>query len=225
MGLGERIVAAIEARQQAKRRRLPGPHGDFHRNGGNDLLYHVPVTTGSLVIDAGGYKGDWTAGMLARYGCRSELFEPIPDHASHCHSLFSRNAMVRVHAAALGGSARTAVFRLAGTGSSEFSPAVGAVVVDAPVLDVASFLDDLVPEEVSCLKLNIEGGEYEVLERLLQTGHIERCRSLLIQFHRQPEGWARRCAEIEEGMRKTHVREWCYPMLWEKWVRRATHAD
>jgi hypothetical protein len=45
---------------------------------------------------------------------------------------------------------------------------------------------------VACLKLEIEGGEYGVLERLLDTGEIVRCRSLLVQFHGQPQEWRER---------------------------------
>ena len=104
MSLGERIVNAIEARRDRKRKSAPGPHGDFYRHGGNELLYDVPVTTDSLVIDAGGYEGEWTATMIARYGCRSEVFEPVPSYADHCKRLFGRNTLVHVHAAALGGS-------------------------------------------------------------------------------------------------------------------------
>lgn len=220
MSLGERIVNAIENRRDRRRKSSPGSYGDFYRNGGNDLLYDVPVTTGSLVIDAGGYKGEWTATMLARYGCRSEIFEPFPFYADLCARLFSRNALVRVHAAALGGSSRITKFSFADNGTSEFITSGGVDVVDAPVVDVAQVIDQLGDEQVACLKLNIEGGEYEVLERLLDTNQINHCKSLLIQFHPQPDGWERRLKEIEARLQATHVREWGYPMVWEKWVKR-----
>jgi len=220
MGLGERIVKAIEKRRDRKRKSSPGPYGDFYREGGSELLYDVPVTTGSLVIDAGGYEGEWTATMIARYGCRSEIFEPFPSYSDHCKRLFSRNTLIRVHTSALGGSSRITKFSFAANGTSEFITTEGADIVEAQVVDVSQVFDQLGDEPVACLKLNIEGGEYEVLERLLATNQITRCKSLLIQFHPQPEGWERRLKDIEARLQATHAREWCYPMVWEKWVRR-----
>lgn len=218
MSLGERIIGAIEKYRDRKRKSIAGPHGDFYRNGGNDLLYDLQVSTGSLIIDAGGYKGEWTVGMIARYGCRSEIFEPVPSYAEHCKRLFSRNAFVHVHPAALGGSSRKTKFSFAANGTSEFIARGSTNIVEAPVVDVSQFLDQLDNELVACLKLNIEGGEYEVLERLIDTNQIIRCKSLLIQFHPQPEGWERRRKDIEAHLRATHDRVWSYPMVWEKWV-------
>ena len=220
MSLGERIINAIEKRRDRKRRSSPGPQGDFYCNGGNELLYDVPVTTGSLVIDAGGYEGEWTAKMIARYGCRSEVFEPFPSYFDHCKRLFARNALVRVHASALGGSSRITKFSFAANGTSEFITKEGVDIVEAQVVDISQFFDQLGDEPVACLKLNIEGGEYEVLERLLATNQIALCKSLLIQFHPQPEGWEQRLKDIETRLRATHAQEWSYPMVWEKWIRR-----
>src|SRR3569623_3778347 len=120
MRLGEKIIKAITAHRHRKLMSAHGPHGDFYRNGGNELLYELPVSTGELVLDAGGYKGEWTATKVARYGCRCEIFETVPFYADHCKSLFGRNALVRVHAAALGCSSRIAKFCVSDNGTSEF---------------------------------------------------------------------------------------------------------
>ena len=64
----------------------------------------MPVITGSLVIDAGGYEGEWTAGMISLYGCRSQIFEPVPTFFEHCQTYFKNNNLVQIHKAALGGS-------------------------------------------------------------------------------------------------------------------------
>src|SRR3569832_344276 len=218
MRLGEKIINAITARRHRKFMSARRPHRDFYRNGGNELLYDLPVTTGELVVDAGGYKGEWTAAMVVRYGCRSEIFEPVPSYADHCKSLFGRNALIRVHAAALGRSSRITQFCFSDNGTSEFKFENGKNVVEAPVIDVSHFFSQFGDESVACLKLNIEGGEYEVLERLLETNQIICCRSLQNQKQRQPKGKKKRRKDIEARLRLTHVREWCYPLVWEKWV-------
>jgi FkbM family methyltransferase len=220
MSLGERIIKAIEKRRDRKRKSVPGPYGDFYKNGGAELLYDVPVTTGSLVIDAGGFEGEWTIKMIARYGCRSEIFEPFPIYSDYCKNFFAQNKLVRVHSSALGGVFRTTKFTFAANGTSEFISTAMTNSFKAQVIDISNFFDELGKEPVACLKLNIEGGEYEVLERLLETNQITRCQSLLIQFHVQPDGWELRLKDIQHRLQSTHKQEWSYPMVWEKWTRR-----
>lgn len=228
-GVGGRIIAAIQQRAERKRLNAEGPIGDFYRAGGNRLLYDdLPLSQDDLVIDAGGFEGEWTAGMLTRYGCRSELFEPVPAFAEQCRRRYRHNARVRVHQAALGASNRTTQFSLAADGTSEFRGSGASGGFEAQVLAISDLLSTLDAEQrihpvmdtVGVLKLNIEGGEYEVLESLLKTGDIARMRSLLIQFHRQPEGWEQRYEQIVEGLPSTHERVWGFPMVWEKWVLR-----
>lgn len=225
-GLGSRIIAAIQQRAEHKRLNAEGPIGDFYRAGGNRLLYdNLPLSQDDLVIDAGGYEGEWTAGMLTRYGCRSELFEPVPAFAEQCRERYQHNARVRVHQAALGASNRTTQFSLAADGTSEFRGSASTDGFEARVQAVSDLLSTLDGEQrlqsgagaVGVLKLNIEGGEYDVLESLLETGDIARMRCLLIQFHRQPAGWERRYEQIVEGFGSTHQRIWGFPMVWEKW--------
>lgn len=222
MSLGELIIARLESHRQKKLKSRSDSLGAFYRDGGNNLLYDVPVSTGSLVIDAGGYKGDWTARMLAVYGCRSELYEPVPTFANHCRERFGNNSMVCVHPVALGGSSRVATYDLADTGTSEFKRQGNHAIeaIKATVIDVLSVFDELGGTKVACLKLNIEGGEYEVLERLLKTGYIAFCDSLLIQFHRQPADYELRYKNIVDALQATHVQSYCYPMVWEKWIQR-----
>lgn len=219
MSLGEKIIAAIERRRLKKKLHAGGAVGDFYRNGGNQLLYDLPVSTGDVVIDGGGYEGEWTEKMLARYGCRSEIFEAIPLFASQLEEAFAKNRLVNVHGAALGGSCRTSIFNLAADGSSEHKKQdVESIAVN--VIDISEFVDSLPDEKISCLKLNIEGGEYEVLERLIENKQINKFECFLVQFHRQPLGYEERYKKIVEALRNTHEQQWCYPMVWEKWVIR-----
>lgn len=218
MSLGEQIINAIQTRRERKLKNMSGPHGDFCRNGGNELLYDLPVTTGSLIIDAGGYEGQWTAEMIRRYGCKSKVYEPVPIFAEHCKNYFENNQLVQIYKAALGGSDRKTTFNLLGTGTSEHKGTDGEHI-EADVIDVARIFAEIAGTRIGCFKLNIEGGEYEVLERMLVTNNIALCDSLLIQFHRQPEGYATRYKNIVDTLHKTHTQSWCYEMIWEKWVR------
>ena len=73
MGLHTSIIRMLEARRQRARLRRKGALGDFHRAGGAALLDDVPVSSDDVVIDAGGFEGDWTAAMLVRSGSSSVI--------------------------------------------------------------------------------------------------------------------------------------------------------
>jgi FkbM family methyltransferase len=218
MSFGTLLIDYIEKRRDKKRKALTGAIGQFWRDGGSQLLYDLPVSTGALIIDAGGYEGEWTAGMIARYGCRSIIYEPVPEFWKRCTLYFKNNSSVKVSKAALGGADREAKFDLSDDGTSECKSMDNALTITADVVDVAKLFDDLGGERVACFKLNIEGGEYEVLERMSETNDLLSCDSLLIQFHRQPQGYEDRYRAIVETLRKSHTQAWCYEMVWEKWV-------
>ncbi len=218
MGFGKKIIAFIEANREARRRRVRSPMGDFYRAGGNSLLYDLPITSSDVIIDAGGYTGEWTSGALVRYGCRSEILEPVPEFARVCNELFRRNSLVRVHISALGAVSGEMNLHLDGNASSAFVESDRKAPVVAPVSGVCEFIDSIGYPRIGCLKLNVEGAEYEVLERLLASGYIRRIDCLLIQFHRQPDNWSTRYQAIRTTLQETHHMEWGFEMVWEKWV-------
>lgn len=221
MGLGRTIVDALLNFLDSRRKSKVGAIGQFWRDGGNSLLYDLPVTTGSLVIDAGGYEGEWSAGMIVRYGCRSKIYEPVPKFFSKCQILFKNNSLVQLHKAALGASNRKTTLCLLDNGTSEFRQNRGAQRIEADTIDVANIFCSR-SEQIACFKINIEGGEYEVLERMIETNSVMLCDSLLIQFHREPDGYEARYKNIVAALYQTHDRCWHYEMIWEKWVLRAS---
>lgn len=223
MGLGQKIIDVIEKRRDHQRKRQSGAIGQFWCDKGNKLLYDMPVITGSLVIDAGGYEGAWTSEMISRYGCKSQIYEPVPQFAAYCENYFKNNQLVSLHRVALGAADRKTNFFLLDDGTSEFNGGIPTQQIEVDVIDVARVFTELAGERVACFKLNIEGGEYELLERLLSTNNAKLCGSLLIQFHRQPEGYKDRYQNIVADLRKTHVRNWCYEMVWEKWTLKDSH--
>ena len=215
MGLLQSAISRLEKLQALRNSRRAGDAGRFFANGGNDLLYDLPVKSGEYILDGGGYMGEWTFRMVALYGCRSVIFEPVPRFFDHCCRLFSQNSLVSVESAALGQSDTTGSMDLSADGSSLHGAGRGEIQVK--VVDAAAAVDDI-QGAVACLKLNIEGGEYDVLERLVDTGAISKCRSLLVQFHRQPEDWKPRYAALQSKLATTHKVEWKYEMVWERWT-------
>ena len=216
MGLGEVVEKALLGWRRARRERQAGALGAYHRAGGDALLFRdLQVGSSQRVLDGGGYRGEWTAEALWRFGCRSVVYEPVPEFALGLRQRFACNDRVEIVEAALGATRCEVDVGLAGDGSSSFrsqGPSVRARLVDAA--EECARLGEL-----GCVKLNIEGGEYEVLERLAQADLLRSAGSLLIQFHELDAGSAARRARAQEQLARTHRLRWDFPFVWERWDR------
>ena len=73
---------------------------------------------------------------------------------------------------------------------------------------------------VDLMKINIEGSEFPLLERMIDCDLLGEVRCFLIQFHEWHPGAYRRRRRIQRALAKTHTKVWDYPFIWEKWQRR-----
>jgi FkbM family methyltransferase len=187
-------------------------------DGDRTLRVAYDLDEGSVVWDVGGYEGDWAAEIAARYRSRIEVFEPVPAYAARIQERFKRNPGVSVHQVGLGGRTRSDAIRLQADGSSIF--ANGGETIAIEIIDIVDKLGERGVSEIALLKLNIEGAEYELLERLVESGEIRRVRNLQVQFHDIiPDADARRAA-IREALEHTHICVYCFPWVWEGWSRK-----
>ena len=71
------------------------------------------------------------------------------------------------------------------------------------------------------MKVNIEGGEYDLFDRLIEAGSLGRFRQVSVQFHEwHPRAHGRRGSDTAGELRRQHDEVWCYPWVWELWRRR-----
>jgi FkbM family methyltransferase len=174
----------------------------------------------SVVLDVGGYEGGWARDCFCRYGCRIEVFEPVQQFAAGIERRFERNRKVTVHRFGLAGSSRMVPLHLAGDRSSVLTERVEADptrremirLVEAREFFVAAGL-----ETVSLMKVNIEGGEYELLEHLLDTGLVTRIRDLQVQFHRVGPDSRTQVERLRRRLAHTHEVTYQEDFIWENW--------
>jgi len=188
-------------------------------DGDQTLRLDYPLGPESLVWDVGGYTGEWARDIVARFACTVEVFEPVPEFVDRLRSRFLHNPGVHVNQYGLAGRDETVSFAVERGASSGLLAPHGARSETVELKDVAAVLAAS-SGDVDLAKLNIEGGEYALLERLLETGDIARIRFLQIQFHAGVEDWEARMRRIQERLESTHVLSWRYPLIWESWQRR-----
>ena len=206
------IDAALEHEHTVARWRADG--------GEQRLRYDYDLQTEDVVFDLGGYEGTWSAEISVRYQPMIYVFEPAPAYAVRIARQFAGNDRVRVVDAGLAGETRLLRMGVRDDATGEWTES--GETVEARLLEAAEFLDAERLGEIALCKINIEGGEYELLEHLLDANKIGQFRNLQIQFHLFVPDAQRRMAAIQRRLRQTHELTYQYPFVWENWRRRET---
>lgn len=170
----------------------------------------------SLVVDAGGYRGDWASEINRRYGCSVRVLEPIKQFYHRIADRFAGNHRVQVYNFGLGAVAGTADFGIQNDSTGKFAGATEREVVRI------EGIEDVMKEigrDLGLMKLNIEGGEFEVVEKLLDTGLIARIQNLQVQWHPVVPNAEARWAVIQGRLPKTHHLTFDSGWVWQNWER------
>ena len=187
---------------------------------GGDARFRFDYDLGpdSFVIDLGGYEGQWASDIYARYRCRIAVFEPVAGYAQSIRNRFQRNGQIEIFEFGLGASTRSETIYIRGAGSSTFGKKADAEQIR--FVDVVDWFAEKNVENVDLMKINIEGGEFELLERMLDADLVRRVRDFQIQFHNISFDATRRMEKIKERLAITHVPGYQYKFVWENWTRK-----
>jgi len=189
-------------------------------SGDKTLRLEYPLDQRSVVLDVGGFEGQWASDIFARYLCRIHVFEPMRAFADAIARRFAANDRIKVHAVALGPAARRAELTIAADGSSLYMPGAQRVPID--VVTPEQVLAEEKIDDVSLMKINIEGAEYDLLDHMISTGLVRRIENIQVQFHSQLPEAERRMRDIQARLAETHHPTFQYRFVWESWRRTAS---
>ena len=194
----------------------------FADHGDETLRLDYPdLTEDSIVFDLGGYVGDFAAAINDKYGCKIYLFEPHPDFYKRCLERFKDNSQIvplNYGVSDIDGS-----FELSDSvdGSSFLNcEHEGKQTVRCEVRAFDRVIQELEVDEIDLMKINIEGGEFPLLEYLAHHEMLSIARDYQIQFHTFIKGAKSKRDDIVDALSKTHERSWCYTFVWENWHRK-----
>jgi len=175
----------------------------------------------SRVFDVGAETGIWAKAVYQKYRSFMYLFEPNPDSVKKLEMEF-KDEKVRILTFGLGPENKKMMLSLFGMGSSTFNSCPHyseARKVEIKLRDVLEVFNELEIQEIDLIKINIEGGEYGLLRRMIETGLVKRCKIIRVQFHDwYPDAYKLR-QEIVNKLKETHQVEWKYKFVWESWTR------
>lgn len=185
------------------------------------LRYVYPLNPQSIVFDVGGYLGDFAAEISQRYDCVVYVFEPVANYHASCAARFQGKHKVFCLPFGLSDKDQVLPISVAADASGLYNPRHSRSPTEMIKLKtMAGALAELNVRQIDLLKINIEGGEFPLLEHLLESGLMPKIRHLQVQFHDFTESAVSRRALIREKLSLTHVQDWCYPFVWESWSRR-----
>lgn len=191
------------------------------RSANEFLLHEADIDSNSVVLDVGAYIGEWGQEIMDLYNPTIHAFEPDPRNYRQLEKRAQVNSRLIPYSFGLGDKNEYVRMTLEYLGSSvifDTSAKKEVKWAEVEIRDVADIWKSLALDRVDLMKINIEGGEYPLLERMIEIGLIERVDCLLIQFHEWlPRAYYRR-RKIRKALEKTHRMVWDYDFVWEKWL-------
>lgn len=190
------------------------------KRGDQTLRMEYDLDADSTVFDLGGFKGQWASDIYARYRCKIEIFEPYLPFATGIEQRFAKNPDVRVHRFGLDAEDKKMSISPAGDATSLFTNEEKSGGEEVNLKRAKGFLQANNFDRIDLMKINIEGGEYSLLEHLIEENLTQNIDNIQVQFHHFMPNAKARMQAIQEGLRKTHELTYQYEFLWENWRKR-----
>jgi FkbM family methyltransferase len=191
----------------------------FKNKGDKTLRLDYPLTQDSIVFDLGGYHGDFASAIFERYGCKVYIFEPVQEFYQICINRFQNNPKIVCLNYGLSSTNGWLDIGLAENASSFASPHATGELQRVQIRSIVECINELEIDNIDLMKINIEGGEFDVLPAIIESGDIRKVQFLQVQFHNFIDDAANRRIVIRKKLTRTHAEMWSYEFVWESWMR------
>lgn len=197
--------------------------------GGDEVFRsNYQLSENATVFDVGGYRGDFAAEIVEKYGCLVFVFEPISGFSENIRQRFAGNPRVKVFDYGLGDADGQLTFDLdqdATSVATANSSKANSVIGD--VRRFSAVVDELGVGEIDLVKLNIEGGEYAVINDINKAKFADKIKLLDVQFHDFVDSAMEKMTDSRNILLKSHTPAFAFDFVWERWIRNdlATEID
>lgn len=183
--------------------------------GDYNLRLDYNLNENSLVIDLGGYQGEWSEKISNKYNPNIIVFEPIPKFYENIREKFKNNKKVQVLNSGVSDENKTSEINLLNDGSSFYTNFENKIKVN--VLSFCDFIIENKIDRIDLIKINIEGDEYPVLKSLIENNLIGIFTDIQVQFHQFIPNSINLRNEIRNKLSLTHSLTYDYEFVWENW--------
>ena len=189
-----------------------------------DNMFHgyvegLPLTPSSTIVDLGTFKGYTTKLLSKLYGCKIYTCEPMIPFYKEAVIACSSHPNIEVLPFGLGAGPQTFSMDNKGDATSMCSGTPSEHAQKCELKDFFAFLEERSIAAIDLLHVNIEGGEYDLLDYILSKGYQTSIGCLIVQFHYKSATNDAKLARYFEVLSRTHRLVYDYHYVWTKWVR------
>lgn len=219
MSISEIIINFINKRRNKIQKNYSGPLGVFFKDGGNNLIFSkLVLNSESVVIDGGGYQGEFIDNLLINFGCKIESYEPLQKEFDRLNKKYAHNKRVKIYNQAIFSKTRELYLNHEGISSSILKKNDSNNSSKVNAIDIVEIIKS--KKNIDLLKLNVEGAEYNIMNRIIETENLHNINSYLIQYHKSVEQSKQLRDKIRDRLLTKNFKEiFNYDFVWEYWKK------
>lgn len=176
------------------------------------LRYDYPLNENSIVIDVGGYKGDFSEKIYDKYKCNVIIYEPVKLFFNDLVEKFKDNEKISIINMGLSNEYAKKEIKIQDDASGLYAEGSTEEIILAPYSCKHNYLS------VDLLKINIEGEEYKLMDDIISNECHHHIKNIQIQWHNFYHSAEQIRKKISEELSKTHYLTYQFNWLWENWT-------
>ncbi|MGZ3757419.1 MAG: FkbM family methyltransferase [Mucilaginibacter sp.] len=195
--------------------------GDFCAAGGESLRFNYnSLDKNSVIFDLGGYEGQWASDIYSRFRSMVYIFEVYKPYYDKIQERFNLNNDIKIFNYGLSSENTVVKIAIDDVSTSAFKKSEN--MVDVQLKNIADFIAEHDIQKIDLMKINIEGGEFDLLAYLISSGIVKQVVNLQIQFHDFVPDAINKMATIRNELSKTHKPTYQFDFIWDNWELKET---
>lgn len=191
----------------------------YNKNKG-DRKTDYNLNSSSVVVEIGSYDGLWAKKIIEKFGCKVIIFEPVIEYCKSIEkNLLHHLNKFQVYPFGLSNKETEMTFFLQEQGTSSIKRNPDAKEITVQLEDIVQVFNKMKISKIDLVKINIEGGEYDLLEHIINFKLVEKFENILVQFHKI-DGIEDRLKNIRNNLKNTHKLSWQYEWVFESYKKK-----
>lgn len=183
----------------------------------------------SIVVDLGAYTGEWASKLNNHIQCQIYLLEPVQKFYKVLENKFINNKNISYRPVGIGTEDKILFLsnKIINGDATKINFSENNYIYNnnknkIKLVTLENMMKFWNLKNIDLLQINIEGGEYDILENWLESGIINKIKILQIQFHNFPdiENHIHRRKNIQKELQKNGYKlKYCFQWVWEAWEK------
>jgi FkbM family methyltransferase len=189
--------------------------------GDETLRLNYNLNEDSIVFDLGGFHGDFAESIYDKYQSTIYIFEPVEEFYNIIKNKFKNNNKIKIFHFGLSDKNDKLEITLSDNGTSIYLDGLNKETIE--LKSITDFFIEENIQKIDLFKINIEGGEFDILPLLIKSNMVLKIDNLQIQFHNFIFNAEEKRKDIIKGLSTTHKLTYSYWFIWENWKIKDNH--